>query len=165
MGTKERKDKRIFFYLCVLCILVSLIIIYMTKIQNKEIYAVNDDENIEQIQISQAKKIELNDIIRDELIQIPKRIEIYEKNEELEYITKYRNNSELYIGTTKIVQEGKNGIQTITLKKNYDSDGNLINEEQVNCRVTKSSIDKIIEVGSKKNDRNYKWGKFNKNII
>lgn len=165
MGTKERKDKRIFFYLGVLCILVSLIIIYMTKIQNKEIYAVNDDENIEQIQISQAKKIELNDIIRDELIQIPKRIEIYEKNEELEYITKYRNNSELYIGTTKIVQEGKNGIQTITLKKNYDSDGNLINEEQVNCRVTKSSIDKIIEVGSKKNDRNYKWGKFNKNII
>ena len=165
MGTKERKDKRIFFYLCVLCILVSLIIIYMTKIQNKEIYAVNDDENIEQIQISQAKKIELNDIIRDELIQIPKRIEIYEKNEELEYITKYRNNSELYIGTTKIVQEGKNGIQTITFKKNYDSDGNLINEEQVNCRVTKSSIDKIIEVGSKKNDRNYKWGKFNKNII
>ena len=143
MGTKERKDKRIFFYLGVLCILVSLIIIYMTKIQNKEIYAVNDDENIEQIQISQAKKIELNDIIRDELIQIPKRIEIYEKNEELEYITKYRNNSELYIGTTKIVQEGKNGIQTITFKKNYDSDGNLINEDLVTLQLTCSSFIKF----------------------
>jgi len=75
--------------------------------------------------------------------------EVYERQEELEYITKYRNNNQIYVGTTQVSQEGKNGIQTITIKKTYDNDGNLINEEQIGCKVTKSSIDKIIEIGTK----------------
>ena len=75
--------------------------------------------------------------------------EIYEKQEELEYITKYRNNNELYQGTTTVSQEGRNGIQTITMKKIYDNDGNVVKEEQVGCVVTKSSINKIIDIGTK----------------
>ena len=152
------KEKKYILALIEICLLVFLIIFYIKKIPKKELYAVetNKEENIEEVRISQAKKIEIDSIVKEELTQKQGRIEIYEKNEELEYMTKYINNSELYIGTTKVSQEGINGIQTITFKKIFDNNGDLISEEQVNCRVTKSSIDKIIEVGSKKNDRNSK---------
>lgn len=152
------KEKKYILALIEICLLVFLIIFYIKKIPKKESYAVetNKEENIEEVRISQAKKIEIDSIVKEELTQKQGRIEIYEKNEELEYMTKYINNSELYIGTTKVSQEGINGIQTITFKKIFNNNGDLISEEQVNCRVTKSSIDKIIEVGSKKNDRNSK---------
>ena len=52
-------------------------------------------------------------------------------------------------GTTTVSQEGRNGIQTITMKKIYDNDGNVVKEEQVGCVVTKSSINKIIDIGTK----------------
>ena len=48
-----------------------------------------------------------------------------------------------------VSQEGRNGVQTITMKRTYDNDGNIINEEQVSCVVTKSSINKIIDIGTK----------------
>ena len=35
------------------------------------------------------------------------------------------------------------------MKKIYDSNGNIIKEEQVGCVVTKSSINKIIDIGTK----------------
>ena len=155
MKAKDKIKKKIIFCFIIICILFFLIYIYIRKIPQKETYAVETNEK-EVIKISQAKKIDVKDILNEGLLKNQSRIEIYEKNEELEYMTKYMNNRELYIGTTKISQEGKNGIQTITFKKIFDTDGNLISEEQVNCRVTKSSIDKIVEVGSKKNDRNCK---------
>ena len=151
MVTKEKIKIKALYPFIFFFILVFLIIFYIIRIQNREIYAIKEEEKAaEEVKISNAKKLEINDILNEELLKKPGRIEIYEKNEELEYITKYRNNSDLDSGTTKISQEGKNGIQTITFKKIFDADDNLINEEQVNCRVTKSSIDKIIEVGSKK---------------
>ena len=35
------------------------------------------------------------------------------------------------------------------MKRTYDNDGNIISEEQVSCVVTKSSINKIIDIGTK----------------
>ena len=71
------------------------------------------------------------------------------KKEELEYITKYRKSDKIYKGETKVAQEGRNGIQTITMKKIFDNNGNFVKEEQIGCKVTKSSLDKIIEIGTK----------------
>ena len=157
MLSKKKIGNKYFLCLIIMLILVIIISFYIRKIKNKEIYAsTNDKIEVQEVKISKAKKIDVHEIISPELTKSQGKIEIYEKNEELEYMTKYINNSNLYIGTTKVTQEGRNGIQTITLKKIFDTDGNFINEEQVNCRVTKSSIDKIVEVGSKKNDRNYK---------
>lgn len=157
MRAKEKIKKKKFFCFIIICIVLFLIYIYIRKIPHKETYAIETGEKeVKMTKISQAKQIDVKDILGEGLSKNQGRIEIYEKNEELEYMTKYMNNGELYIGTTKISQEGKNGIQTITFKKIFDTDGNLISEEQVNCRVTKSSIDKIVEIGSKKNDRNGK---------
>ena len=148
MSAKEKKkiSKVILF---ITFSIIILILLYFRYISNKESYAVDEENQKEQLKISNCAKIDVNEIIEKNSKNKHSKEEIYEKQEELEYITKYRNNNELYVGTTKVSQEGRNGIQTITMKKNYDSDGTFLNEEQVNCVVTKSSIDKIIEIGTK----------------
>ena len=85
-------------------------------------------------------------------VSIGYKEEITVEEEELEYITKYRNNEELYIGTTQIAQEGRNGTQAITIKKIYDENGNLVKEEQVSAVVVKASINKVIDIGTKKKE-------------
>lgn len=131
-------------------ILLFILVIYIKYISNKETYAADDiNEPSKEVEISNANSIDLEEIIMKNTKQVTSREEVYEKEEELEYITKYRNNNELYVGTTQVSQEGRNGIQTITMKRTYDNDGNLIKEEQVACVVTKSSINKIIDIGTK----------------
>ena len=150
---KKAKDKKkISFAVLILCIaLLSIIVFYFKFISSKEIYASNiqNKNEKENVKVSTATMVNIENIIKNNASQISCKEEIYEKQEELEYITKYKNSNELYVGTTKVSQEGRNGIQTITMKKTYDNDGNFIREEQVGARVTKSSLDKIIEIGTK----------------
>ncbi len=149
MSAKEKKKvSKIALILAV--IMLFIIFMYVKFISNKEIYATDEKQLAgENVSISNAKAVNLDEIIQKNTKSKNGKEEIYEKQEELEYITKYRNSDELYKGTTKVSQEGRNGIQTITMKKIYDSDGNFIREEQVGCVVTKSSINKIIEIGTK----------------
>lgn len=149
MSAKEKKKvSKIALILAV--IMLFIIFMYVKFISNKEIYATDEKQLAgENVSISNAKAVDLDEIIQKNTKSKNGKEEIYEKQEELEYITKYRNSDELYKGTTKVSQEGRNGIQTITMKKIYDSDGNFIREEQVGCVVTKSSINKIIEIGTK----------------
>ncbi len=148
---KSKEKKKISKIAITIAILVLiLILIYMKFISNEKTYAtVEKDEKIKNINVSQATFVDLESIIEKNTQNKSGKEEVYEKQEELEYITKYRNNDELYQGTTQVSQEGRNGIQTITMKKIYDSNGNIIKEEQVGCVVTKSSINKIIDIGTK----------------
>ena len=149
MSAKEKKKlSKIILILALIILLV--IVISIVFVQNKETYAVEKEESKSaNLEISSADSINLDDIIQKNTKSNGGKEEIYEKEEELEYITKYRNNSDLYEGTTKVSQEGRNGIQTITMKKIYDNDGNFVREEQVGCVVTKSSINKVIDIGTK----------------
>lgn len=151
MSAKDKKKvSKIALIIAIFTLLV--IMIHIKYITNKESYAVNNNKNetfSDEIHISNAKEMNLEYIIKKNTEKSNKKEEIYEKEEELEYITKYRNNSELYVGTRKVSQEGRNGIQTITIKKTFDNDGKTVNEEQVGCVVTKASINKIIDIGIK----------------
>ena len=146
MKTKEKRKMIIIIVTAIL----TLFIIYTKNIPSKETYATDIEiQGKSELKISNAQNIDLEKIIKDNTKQDSNKEEIYEKTEELEYITKYRKSDELYVGTTQVAQEGKNGIQTITMKKKYDKEGKFIGEEQVSCVVTKSSINKIIEIGTK----------------
>ena len=149
MSTKEKK--KISKTVSIISIIsLVLMLIYIKSISEKEIYATDIiKDQSKTIKISNAETIDIDTIIKNNTNQIVNRVEIYEKQEELEYITKYRKNNELYVGQTQVSQEGINGIQTITMKKTYDSEGNFIGEEQVSCIVTKSSVNKIIDIGTK----------------
>ena len=146
--TKE-KMKLIRILICLCFFLLLLLIVYFKFISHKLSFASNFSNNSKTIKVSSANPINIENIIESNSGHNSNKEEVYEKQEELEYITKYKNSDELYVGTTRVSQEGRNGIQTITMKKTYDENGNLINEEQVGARVTKSSLDKVIEIGTK----------------
>ncbi len=131
-------------------IILVFIVLYFKLVSNKQTYAINDTNTNQKqlVKISEADLIDIEKTIEDNNQNINKE-QIYEKQEELEYITKYKYSNDLYVGTTRVSQQGRNGIQTITMKRLLDDNGNIIHEEQVGARVTKSSLDKIIEIGTK----------------
>ena len=104
------------------------------------------------VQISNAENVNLDDIIQRNSLSTGYKEEITVVNEELDYITKYRNNPKIYIGKTEVAQEGRNGIQAITTKKTFDENGKLIKEEQISVVVVKASINKVIDIGTKKKE-------------
>ena len=118
-----------------------------TEIFNQDI--ISTETTDEKLKISNAEKINLDEIIEKNTQSSGYREEISVHQEELEYITKYRNNDNIYIGTTEVAQEGRNGIQAITTKKIFDKNGKMIKEEQVSAVVVKSSINKVIDIGTK----------------
>lgn len=151
LKAKEKSGKiKIAVVLSVLLILFVSYLYFESKYEKKT-YAHNDITEI-QPKISNANAINLDEIIEKNTESIGNREEITVEEVELEYITKYRNNSNLYKGTREVSQEGRNGTQKITTKKIYDKNGKLIQEKQMSAVVTKSSINKIIDIGTKKRE-------------
>ena len=142
MNPKEKSTKIIIVIsiIMVWCIVLVSIFLYLKKPLT---YATN----INKIIISNAEKIDLQKIIEENTI-ITEREEIVKEEIELEYITKYINNDELLKGITNVVQEGRNGTQQIIIRNTYNENDELVKEEQIGATVVKSSINKIIEVGT-----------------
>ena len=122
MRTKENKTKRsrknilAIFLFSIISIMVGIYYIYFTKIVS---YASNN-ENFEKIKISNAKIVDVYDfIIKNNHNKDVTKEEIVEEEEELEYITKYENNSSLPKGTIQITQEGRNGKQKVYIIKSF----------------------------------------------
>ena len=158
MRTKENKTKRsrknilAIFLFSIISIIVGIYYIYFTKIVS---YASNN-ENFEKIKISNAKIVDVYDfIIKNNHNKDVTKEEIVEEEEELEYITKYENNSSLPKGTIQITQEGRNGKQKVYIRKTYNND-EIINEEQIKSTITKSAVNKIVEIGTAGYSSNYK---------
>ena len=151
MKSKEKRRKINIFVILISIIILFSIFIYILSKYEKKSYAY-DLYNYEfpQVEISNAQQVNLDEIIEENAKDVGYREEIIVKEVELEYITKYRNNNDLYIGTRQVSQEGRNGVQAITTKKIYDKNGKVIKEEQMSAVVTKSSINKIIDIGTKK---------------
>ena len=143
-------------FFAIFFITLAIVVISLEKFQ-KTTYAIDEEkqevslnQDEKDLQISTAKKIDIDKIIEENSNSYKYKEEIVIEEEELEYITKYRNNSDIYIGQTEVSQEGRNGTQAITIKKTYDENGELINEEKMSAVVVKSSINKIIDIGTKK---------------
>lgn len=137
-----------------LAVIVFLTIIFMGVLNRTEkvTYATEDINNISELKVSKANEIDLDTIIKKNSVNTIYSEKISVKQVELEYLTKYRANDEIYIGETAVSQEGRNGTQAITTKFLYDENGKLIKKEQVSAVVVKSSINKIIDIGTKKKE-------------
>lgn len=149
----KRKEKNIIIYVIEIVILMALLVILILLQKTEKVtYAYEDkiNQSGKNIEISSAENVNLDEIISKNTKESGYREEIEVHQEELEYITKYRNNDNIYIGKTEVAQEGRNGIQAITTKKVFDENGNMIKEEQVSAVVVKSSINKVIDIGTKK---------------
>ena len=161
MKAKEKKEKKvkitiknlIYFLIFVVFILYS--IIFYNLYFSKKVYATEESfsETTKEIKISNAEEVNLEEII-SENTNNGQREEYEAKEEVLEYITKYRTNNDLPKGIVQVVQEGREGTQEITVKKTYQGE-ELVNEEQVSQKVTKASINKIVEIGGGAGTSNY----------
>ena len=122
MDSKEKNFTKYIFELIFVIIIIAIIII--VERLKKTAYAtdVEGSENIsvEETEISGAEIVDLDKIIQENSKNEKYKEEVVVEEEELEYITKYRNNPDLYIGKTQVSQEGRNGTQAITTKKTYD---------------------------------------------
>ena len=161
MKSKEKKEKKVkltiknLIYILICMVFILYGIIFYNLYFSKEVYATeeNIDNRAEEAKISKAEEINLDEIITQNTND-GQREEYEVKEEVLEYITKYRTNNALPKGMVQVVQEGRQGTQEITIKKTY-KDEELINEEQVNQKVTKASINKIVEIGGGARKSNY----------
>lgn len=151
MESKEKRKKKVrikltiknIIYSAFILILLVYALIFYNLYFSKEVYA--KEEQKEELKISEAKEIDLDSIITENTNNGVK--EQYEVTEEtLEYITKYITNNQIPKGTVQVVQEGRNGKQEITTKKTYKNQ-EQISEERISEKVTKASINKIVEIG------------------
>ena len=145
MNSKDNKKTTVILMSIIIIWTSALVMYYFTT--NKPIsYATSIQDNVK---ISNSQGVDLEKIISDNTkVNANTREEIVKEIVELEYITKYRNNNEMLKGTSQVTQEGRNGTQEIIIKRKYDEQGNTINEEQISATVVKSSINKIIDVGT-----------------
>lgn len=146
------KDNKKIYIICVAIIILASVLIYNFFIK-KDTFAVQTNNEVEDIEISNADEIDVYKIIEKNNVKTQGE-EIETKEETLEFMTRYRVNEELPKETLRVIQEGREGIQEVSIKKIY-KDGKMVSEEQIECKITKASVDKIVEIGGAKYSNNY----------
>lgn len=146
--------KGIVVFLASIIIVLNIIVAYAYFFQKDEVYAKETNTNVQNVKISNASALDVEEIMNKNAEEA-QQDEYYVEETELEYITKYQQNEQLPTGVMQVIQEGRNGKQEITTKRSYKN-GEVVLEEQISSKITKASINKIVEVGSGKGRSTYK---------
>ena len=140
--------KKIIIFFSGIIILLYLIILYNYIFNKNEVLAKETGVEVNQnVKISNANEINLDEVINKNSKENGFKEEFITEEIDLEYITKYQSNAELPKGVIQVVQEGREGKQEVTIKRSYEN-GEIVKEEQVNSKITKAAVNKIVEVGS-----------------
>lgn len=145
--------KSIITFLAFIISLLYIVIFYNYYFGKNNVYASESSANVEKTKISEAQEIDMQEIITQNIREGQKEEYCVEETT-LEYITQYRNNASLPKGQMQVVQEGREGKQEITTKKIYQNE-ELISEEQISSKITKASVNKIVEIGTGNYTSNY----------
>ena len=161
MKSKEKKTykikisiKNILYFIAGIIILLYMFMFYNLYFTNNETYAKETDSEPENIKMSEANEIDIDSII-NENSKPGYREEITREEQELEYLTTYNVNPDIPKGISYVVKEGRKGTQEITIKRTYQDD-QLISEEQIDAVMTKATLNKVIEIGGGKTTSNKK---------
>lgn len=149
MKSKDKPKKYKVLFSIIILIIIFVYAILSVK-NNKYVEA----ESLEEVKISNASQINLEEIINKNTSDC-EREEIIQEEIDLEYITTYNVNKQLPKGEIKVIQEGRNGKQTITTKVIYKN-GEETSRTQIEDKITKASVNKIVEVGGANYTNNYK---------
>ena len=153
------KKSKLWVYILVTVIAVAIVIaiifgIYLTKSVS---YASEQTKTVAiEIPITpqdNTKKIDIEEIVENNTkVQ---KIEVLEEQEtDVEFTTQYIENRSLAKGKMQVLQEGVDGKQNAILKNIYEGD-KLISSTQVSSRITKASVDKIVQIGTGAYSNNY----------
>ncbi|MBD9241249.1 MAG: M23 family metallopeptidase [Ruminococcaceae bacterium] len=117
----------------------------------KELCALNT--NFKGAPLTETSNIQEGDelIVTKEEAMLEVRItKIEVKQEEIPYTTETTNSNELTKGTTKVTQEGENGLRNVTLQNVYDANGALLEQTVLSTEIIKEAVPKKVTVGTKK---------------
>ena len=154
MKSKDKKISKKIMAIPVVIIICSMLLIYYIYTNKQTSFATASMNNEEEIKISNAKLVDIKQII-EENTDISTKEEIITEQEELEYMTTYKNNEKLPKGMIQVIQEGRNGLQEISIQKIYNEE-ELISEKKLGATIVKSSVNKIVEIGTANYTSNYK---------
>ena len=154
------KKSKLWVYILVSIIAIAIVIaiifgIYLTKNVS---YASEEQTRAVAVEIpitpqDKSQKVNIEEIVENNTKE-PK-IEVLEQQEiDVEITTQYIENASLAKGKIQVLQEGIDGKQNAVLKNIYEGD-KLISSTQVSSRITRASVDKIVQVGTASYSNNY----------
>lgn len=154
-----RKSK-LWVYILVLMIAIAIVIAIIFGIYITKNISYASEENTKTVAVEvpitpqdKSKKINIEEIVENNTkVQ---KVEVLEEQEiDVEFTTQYIENNSLAKGKIQVLQEGVDGKQNAILKNIYEGE-NLISSTQVSSRITKASVDKIVQVGTAAYSNNY----------
>ena len=154
-----RKSKLwVYILLTIIAIAIVIAIIFGIYLTKNISYASDSQNKTVAIEIpitsqDKSKKINIDEIVENNTkVQ---KIEVLEEQEiDVEFTTQYIENNSLAKGKMQVLQEGVDGKQNAVLKNVYEGD-ELISSVQISSRITKASVDKIVQVGTAAFSSNY----------
>ena len=148
----DKRARNTVILLCISMFIIVVLVVASKKIINNRLSQeiINKtniaSEEIEWLVEEYDGIVNIEEIIQENINnEIKQVIEI--QTVELEYQTEYQNNKNLPIGTVKVTQEGKDGEQDLIIRKQYEGE-KLVLDEQIGRRILKPAISKIIEIGT-----------------
>lgn len=142
------KNKIYMITVIISIIVMSTLIIFESVIIKKKYF---ENEVFAMSSNYQLKEIENNEYNIKNIIEENTKdsiTETLEKEErDVEFTTKYVNSSSIATGTYQVLQDGMDGKEIVTTKKKYIN-GELAEEEIVSTKLVKSSLEKIVQVGT-----------------
>ena len=72
------------------------------------------------------------------------------REEEIAFSTETTKSNEYTKGTTKVLQEGENGLRRVTLQNVYDTNNILVDQSVLSTEVIKEPVNKKVVEGTKK---------------
>lgn len=142
-------------YVC-MTLLLCLFFMFIAMFFASNIFAVDEEptEIKEKVIFKNNNPIDLNKIIKENTSGNMKEEMVVEEID-LEYTTRYKNNSELASGVVQVLQEGRVGTKNAVVIKKYQND-ELIAEQQVAENIIKAPVERIVEIGTGALYHNYK---------
>ena len=121
------------------------------------VYSNNVEEektNIQELSIERNKNIlDVKNILNENTKNVETKTLMVDEMD-LDYKTVYKENSQLPSGAIQTLQDGVDGKQQVIIVKTY-SGTEYIGEERITSQVTKGSVDKIVEIGTGKEEYTY----------
>lgn len=121
-------------------------------------YWVTGDMTVMQVLKDMGITLDENDVVNKKLtksveegMKITVKRVTYDKHKETEALpfkTVTKKDNSMVSGQSKVLQQGENGVQTVTYNDKY-VDGKLVSSEVLSAKVKKAAKDKIVAVGTK----------------
>ena len=88
-------------------------------------------------------------VTKEEAVLEVRVTKVETREEEIPYQTETTKSKEYDKGTTKVLQEGENGLRSITLRSVYDGKGNLLEQQVLSTETVKEPVTKKVVEGTK----------------